>query len=106
MTPTDFCLLKVFKATVMLALWLLLAVSCKPDAVLTSGEKAAQDIQNTVGSYSKIEVNAQSTGNSNTDTALRINGQFIQVGTTNYNLNQLVWYSYYKPSSVLTLRFL
>lgn len=96
---------KAFKRIIILVVSVLLTISCKPDAVLTSGEKAAQDIQNTVGSYSQIEVRAQSTGNSDTDTALRISGQFIQVGRTNYNLNQLLWYSYYKPNSTLTLRF-
>ena len=93
MSRINACLWRVFRPAMGLLVGLLLTISCKPDAVLSSGEKAAQDIQNTVGSYTKIQVYAQSTGNSDSDTALRINGQFVQVGPTNYNLNQLVWLS-------------
>ncbi len=80
-------------------------VSCKPDPVLTTGERIAQTIQAQVGPASRLQVTAFGNGVVSTDTALRIDGALIQVGQSYYNLAQLVRYTYNSQQGILTLYF-
>lgn len=89
--------------TIILSLVLL--VGCKKDEILTSGEKVAQEIQAKVGSSTKVQVIAHTPAGTETDNTFHINGQFIQVGNSNYNLDQLISYRYDSQYFILNLYF-
>lgn len=92
------------RSLLALLLSLTLLTACKKEEVLTSGEKVAQDIQARVGSSTRVQVIAHTSSGTETDSSLQINGQFIRVGNSNYNLSQLISYRYDGQNLILNLQ--
>ncbi|MEA5139750.1 hypothetical protein [Arcicella rigui] len=78
--------------------------ACQKDDVLSDGEKVANELKSKYVGYN-FNVVAYSNRNTSatSDTQLNINGIFITVGNTTYNLDKLISYRYDNTNSIASL---